>query len=132
MGFWEWSHEVNTLDVKYLHLQVVMEGHCMVSSNASLQLTLPTPLDEFFGVFVHYRLEEPALPNFGLCAKYFIVAFVWCYMAFFYDLLPFCRWYASPQQSIRTHPVQVWVIPKVTSALNLELLSTLVVHILQP
>jgi hypothetical protein len=46
MGFWEWSHEVNAPDVKYLHLQVVMEGHCMASSNASLLLALLTPLDE--------------------------------------------------------------------------------------
>ena len=68
MGFWEWSHKVNAPYVEYLYLKVVMQGHYIVSGDAPMQLTFPTPLDEFFGVFVHHRPEEPALLDLGLCA----------------------------------------------------------------
>ena len=50
-------------------MQVVVEGHGIASSDATLQSTLLTPLNEFFGVFVHCWPEEPALLDFGLCAE---------------------------------------------------------------
>ena len=76
MGLLEWPHEVNAQDIKYLHMQVVVEGHGIASSDATLQLTLLTPSNEFFGVFVHHWPEEPALLDFGLCAEYFVMSSV--------------------------------------------------------
>ena len=66
MGFWEWPHEVNAPNVKYLYLKVVVQGHCIASGDAPMQLAFLTSSDEFFGVFVHRRLEEPTLLDFGL------------------------------------------------------------------
>ena len=97
MGLLEWPHEVNALDIKDLHLQVIVEGHCIASSDATLQLAFSTPSDEFLGVFVHLRLDESTLPDFGLCAEYSIMASVRCYMALLDDLQAFHRWYTSPQ-----------------------------------
>jgi len=53
IGLLEWPHEVNAPNIKYLHLQVVVVGHCVASSDATLQLAFSTPSDEFFGVFVY-------------------------------------------------------------------------------
>ena len=53
MGLLEWPHEVNALDIEDLHLRVVVEGHCIASSDATLQLAFLTPSDEFLVVFVH-------------------------------------------------------------------------------
>jgi hypothetical protein len=97
MGLLEWPHEVDAPDIEDLHLQVVVEGHCVASSDATLQLAFSTPLDEFLGVFVHCWLEEPALLYFGLCAEYSVMASVRCCMAFFNDVQSFCHWYTSPQ-----------------------------------
>ena len=85
MGLLKWSHEVNALDIEDLHLQVVVEGHCIASYDATLQLAFSTPLDEFYGVFIHRRSEESALLDFGLCAEYYVMASVWCCMAFLDD-----------------------------------------------
>ena len=76
MGFWEWSHEVNSSYIEYLYLQVVVQGHRVASGDAPMQLAFPTSSDEFFGVFVHHRLEETALPDLGLCAEYSVKASV--------------------------------------------------------
>jgi hypothetical protein len=119
MELLKWSHEINAPDIKYLHLQVVVEGHCIASYNATLQLTFSTPSDELLGVFVHRRLEEPALPDFGLCAEYSVMASVQRCMASLDDLQSFRRWYTSSQQAVRAYPVQVWVITKVMSAFYL-------------
>jgi hypothetical protein len=97
MGFWKWSHEVNASHVKYLYFKVVVQGHCVASGDAPMQLTFLTPSDEFFGVFIHDRLEEPTLPDLGLCVEYSVMASIRCCMAFFYDLHPFCHWYTPPQ-----------------------------------
>ena len=51
-----------------------MEGHCIARGDATLQLAFLTPLNEFFGVFVHCWPEESALLDFGLCAECSIVA----------------------------------------------------------
>jgi hypothetical protein len=45
-----------------------------MSYNATLQLAFLTPSDELLGVLIHRWLEEPALPDFGLCAEYSIMA----------------------------------------------------------
>jgi hypothetical protein len=50
MGLLEWPHEVNAPNIEDLYLQVVVEGHCIVSYNATLQLIFLTPLDELLGV----------------------------------------------------------------------------------
>ena len=97
MGFWEWSHEVNAPYIEYLNLKVVVQGHCIASGDAPMQLTFPTPPDEFFGVLVHRRPEEPTLPDLGLCAECSVMASVRCCMVFSYDLHPFYRWYAPLQ-----------------------------------
>ena len=86
MGLLKWSHEVNALDIEDLHLQVVVEGHCIASYNATLQLAFLAPSDELLGVFIHCWPEEPALLDFGLCAEYYVMASVWCCMAFLDDL----------------------------------------------
>ena len=119
LGLLKRSHIVNAPDIEYLHLQVVVEGHCIASSDATLQLVFPTPLDEFFGVFIHRRPEESILPDFGLCAECPIMASVWCCMAFLNNLHAFHHRHAPPQHAIRAYPVQVWVIPKVTSTFGL-------------
>jgi hypothetical protein len=46
-----------------------MEGHYVASCDATLQLAFLAPSDVLFGVFVHHWPEEPALPDFGLCAE---------------------------------------------------------------
>jgi hypothetical protein len=94
LGTLEWPHEVNAPHIKYFYLKVVVEGHCIARHDAALQLTFLTPLDEFFGVFVHRWLEESALPEFGLSAGCSIVASVWSCMAFFNDLYPLCHRHA--------------------------------------
>jgi len=63
-----------------------------------------TPSDEFFSVFIHRGPEESALTDLCLCAKYSVMASIWCCMTSFYDLHPFCRWHASPQQSTSAYP----------------------------
>ena len=97
MGLLEWPHEVNTQDIEYLHMQVVMEGHGIASSDATLELTLLTPSNEFFGVFVHRWPEEPALPDFGLCAEYSIMSSVRCCLAILDVPHSFHHGYASLQ-----------------------------------
>ena len=94
MGFWEWSHEVNAPYVEYLYLQVVVEGHCIAISDATLQLAFPTSSDEFFGVFVHRWPEESALPDFGLSAECSIVTSISGRMALFNDLYTLCHGHA--------------------------------------
>jgi hypothetical protein len=76
LGPLEWSHEVNAPHIKYFYLKVIVEGHCIASSDVSLKLALPAPPDELLGVLVHCWLEESTLPDFGLCVKYSIVASV--------------------------------------------------------
>jgi hypothetical protein len=56
-------------------LKVVVEGHCITRSDATLQLTILTPSNEFFGVFIHHWPEESALLDFGLSVEYSVVAF---------------------------------------------------------
>ena len=107
MGLLEWPHEVNAPYSEDLHLQVVVEGHCVASNDATLQLAFPTPSDEFFGVFIHHWLEESALLDFDLCEEYSIVASVWCCMEFFNDLKTFRCWYTPPQQAVRAYPIHV-------------------------
>jgi hypothetical protein len=97
MGLLEWPHEVNAPNIEDLYLQVVVEGHCIVSYNATLQLIFLTPLDELLGVFVHRWPEEPVLPDFGLHAEYSVMASVRRCMAFLDDLQSFYHWYISPQ-----------------------------------
>jgi hypothetical protein len=97
MGFWEWSHEVNAPYVEYLCLKVVVQGHCVASGDAPMLLTFLTPLNEFFGAFVHHRSEEPALQDLGSCVEYSVMASIRCCMAFFHDLHPICRWYTPHQ-----------------------------------
>src|SRR6185312_6038057 len=58
--------------------------------------------------------KKPLCQIFCLCSESSKVASIRCSMAFLYDLYPFCCRDTSPQQSIRTHPVQVRWIPKVT------------------
>ena len=36
LGLLEWSHEVNAPHIKYFYLKVVVEGHCIASSDVSL------------------------------------------------------------------------------------------------
>jgi len=115
--------------VPRLEKKVVVEGHCVASSDATLQLAFSTSSDEFLGVFLHrwpdeflgvflHRWpEESTLPKFGLCAEYYVMASVWCCMSLFNDLQTFRRWYTSPQQDVRAYRV----IPKVTSAFDLQL-----------
>ena len=86
LGLLKWAHEVNAPHIKYFYLMVVVEGHCIARSDATLQLAFLTPLDEFFGVFVHRWPEEPGLPNFGLSAEYSIVASIRSFMELFDDL----------------------------------------------
>ena len=76
MGLLEWPHEVNALDIKYLHLQVILEWHCISSSDATLQLAFSVFSDELLGVFVHRRPEEPAFPDFVLRVEYSVMASV--------------------------------------------------------
>jgi len=105
MGLLEWPHEVNTQDIEYLHMQVVMEGHGIASSDATLELTLLTPSNEFFGVFVHRWPEEPALLDFGLRVEYSAMAFVQRCMASLDDLQTFHHGYTSPQQATRAYAI---------------------------
>jgi hypothetical protein len=114
MGLLEWPHEVNTPYVEQFNLKVVCEWHCIASGDASLQLAPLSPLDKFSGVFIHCWLEETTLPDLCLSLECSKVASVCCGVAFLYDLYPFCCWYTSP--------IQVWVIPKVISTLENELL----------
>jgi hypothetical protein len=74
-----------------------MEGHYIASYNATLQLAFLEPSDELLGVLVYRQPEEPALPDFGLCAEYSVIASVRCCVAFLDDLQSFCHWYTSPQ-----------------------------------
>ena len=67
MGLLEQPHEVNAPNIEDLHLQVVVEGYCVASSDATLQLAFSTPLDEFLGVSIHRQPEESTLPDFVLC-----------------------------------------------------------------
>ena len=99
-----------------------MEGHFIASSDVALKLTLPASSDEVLRVLIHRRPEESALPDFGLSAEGSIVASVWCRVALFDDFLSFGCWYTPPQKPVGTDPIQVWVIPKVSAALNLQLL----------
>jgi hypothetical protein len=78
-------------------LKVVVEGHWIASCDVSLKLALPTPSDEFLGVLIHRRPEESTLPDFGLCAEYSVVAFVWCRVTFLDDLQFFYHRYTPPQ-----------------------------------
>jgi len=99
-----------------------------VRSDATLQLAFPTPLDGFFGVFVHRWPDEPALPNLGLSVEYSVVglsveysvvASVWSCMALFDDLYTLHHRHAPSQQAIGTYPIEVRVVPKVMSAFSL-------------
>jgi hypothetical protein len=51
---------------------------------------------ELLGVFIHHWPEEPALPDFGLCAEYSVMASIRCCMASFNDLHPLRRWHTPP------------------------------------
>jgi hypothetical protein len=53
LGLLEWSHEVNALHIKYFYLKVIVEGHCIVSGDVSLKLTISTPPGELLGVLIH-------------------------------------------------------------------------------
>jgi hypothetical protein len=97
LGPLEWSHEVNAPHIKYFYLKVIVEGHCVASGDASLKLALLAPLDELLGVLVHCWPEESTLPDFGLCAKYSIVASVRSRVTFFNNPHSFCRRYTPPQ-----------------------------------
>lgn len=97
MGLLKWPHEVDAPNIKYLHLQVVVEWHGIASSDTSLQLTLLTPSNEVFGVIIHRCLEESALPDFGLCVEYSVMASIRCCMEFLNDLQAFYHWYTPPQ-----------------------------------
>ena len=64
LGLLEGPHEVNAPHIKYFYLKVEVEGHCVASCDATLELALPTPPNEFFGVLVHCQPEETTLPDF--------------------------------------------------------------------
>ena len=97
LGLLKWPHEVNAPHIKYFYFKVVLYGHCIASSDASLKLALPTPPDELLGVLVHRWPEEPTLPDFCFCVEYSIMASIRCCMASFNDLYPSRCWHASPQ-----------------------------------
>jgi hypothetical protein len=100
MGLLEWPHEVNAPHIKYPYLKVVVDGHCIARSDATLQLTFPTPSNEFFGVFVRRRPEESALPDFGFSVECSIMASVRSCMALFNDLYILCHGHTPSQQAI--------------------------------
>jgi hypothetical protein len=122
MGLLEWPHEVNAPYVEQFDLKVVCERHCITSSDAALHLAPLKPSNEFSSVFIHCWPKESTLPDLCLGSECSKVASVCCSVAFLYDLYPFCCRYASSQQTIYAYHIQVWVVPKVTSAPENELL----------
>jgi hypothetical protein len=43
-----------TPHIKYFYLKVVVQGHCIASVDASMELALSTPSYELLGVSVHH------------------------------------------------------------------------------
>ena len=84
-----------------------------------MELALLTPSDEHLGVLVHRWPEESALPNFGLSAECSVVASIRSCMVLCDDLYTLRRGHAPSQQAIGTYPVEVRIVPKVTSAFSL-------------
>ena len=63
---WEWSHVVNPLDIKQLHLEVIREWHCIPSIDVSMFLASGTLSDKLLCILIHRWPEESALPDLSI------------------------------------------------------------------
>jgi hypothetical protein len=80
--FWvrEWPHEINSLDIEDINLEIQSQWHCFPCIDISMPLTLAATSNKWLGVTIHGGPVETTLPHHSIGAESSIVSPIWWWM----------------------------------------------------
>jgi hypothetical protein len=91
----EWSHEIDTPDIKDVDLEVWSQQHCIPCIDIPMLLTSATASNKWLGIIIHGWPIETTLPHLSIGAESYIVPSIWWWMTMLKYFLCLKSWYAS-------------------------------------
>jgi hypothetical protein len=73
----EWSHEIDTLDIKDVDLEIQSQWHCIPCIDIPMLLISAAALNKCLGVIIHGWQIESTLPHLSIGVESSIVPSIW-------------------------------------------------------
>jgi hypothetical protein len=80
--FWvrEWPHEINSLDIEDINLEIWNQWHCIPCNDIFVPLTFAAASNKWLGIIIHGGPVETTLPHLSIGVESSIVTPIWWWM----------------------------------------------------